>query len=60
MLFDWFVVEGVVADNPASSVKGPKPNPKQGKTPVLTAADTRHLFESVDLGSISCETVGAE
>ena len=52
MLFDWFVVEGVVADNPAASVKGPKHNPKRGKTPVLSAADTRHLFSSIDLESI--------
>lgn len=48
MLFDWFVVEGVVSYNPAASVKGPKHNPKRGKTPVLTPADTRHLFNSVD------------
>lgn len=36
MLFDWFVVEGVMSYNPASSVKGPKHSPKRGKTPVLT------------------------
>ena len=48
MLFDWFVVEGVASYNPASSVKRPKHNPKRGKTPVLTPADTRHLFNSIE------------
>ncbi len=52
MLFDWFVVEGVVSYNPAASVKGPKHSPKRGKTPVLTAVDTRRLFESIQLESI--------
>lgn len=52
MLFDWFVVEGVTSYNPASSVKGPKHSPKRGKTPVLTPADTRRLFESIELETI--------
>lgn len=52
MLFDWFVVEGVTSYNPASSVKGPKHNPKRGKTPVLTPDDTRRLFDSVELNAI--------
>lgn len=52
MLFDWFVVEGVTSYNPASSVKGPKHSPRRGKTPVLTAADTRRLFESIELETI--------
>ena len=52
MLFDWFVVEGVTSYNPASSVKGPKHSPKRGKTPVLTAEDTRRLFDSVKLETI--------
>ena len=52
MLFDWFVTEGVTASNPAASVKGPKHSPRRGKTPVLTAADTRRLFQSVELESV--------
>ena len=52
MLFDWFVVEGVTSNNPASSVKGPKHNPKRGKTPVLTPEDTRRLFDSIELKTV--------
>ena len=52
MLFDWFVVGGVTSYNPASSVKGPKHSPKRGKTPVLTPADTRRLFDSIELVTI--------
>ena len=52
MLFDWFVVEGVTSYNPAASVKGPKHSPRRGKTPVLTAADTRRLFDSIHLTTI--------
>jgi integrase/recombinase XerD len=47
-LFDFFVVEGVTSYNPASSVRGPKYSAKQGKTPVLTAEETRQLFSSIE------------
>lgn len=48
-LFDFFVVEGVVGYNPASSVRGPKYSAKQGKTPVLTTEETRQLFQSLEM-----------
>lgn len=48
MLFDWLVVGQVVASNPASSVRGPKHSIKRGKTPVLDAATTRKLLDSIE------------
>ena len=50
--FDWFVVNHVVAFNPASSVRGPKYSVRKGKTPVLTAEETRALFDSIETGTI--------
>ncbi len=49
MLFDWLVTGQVVATNPASSVRGPKHVVRKGKTPVLSAADARHLLDSIPL-----------
>ena len=43
MLFDYLTTGGVVPFNPASSVRGPKLVIDKGKTPVLSAADTRRL-----------------
>ena len=47
-LFDWLVVGQVIPSNPAGSVRGPKQIIKTGKTPVLTAAETRSLLDSID------------
>ena len=33
MLFDWLVTGGILATNPATSVRGPKHVVKTGKTP---------------------------
>lgn len=52
MLFDWFVVNGVVQMNPASSVRGPKYVVRKGKTPVLTASEARELLNSIDTSSV--------
>ncbi len=52
MLFDWFVTGQVVALNPASSVRGPRHVCKVGKSPVLTADETRVLVDSIDTGSV--------
>ena len=52
MLFDWLVVGQVVPFNPASSVRGPKHVVKTGKTPVLTAAETRELLDTIDTGTL--------
>lgn len=48
MLFDWLVVGQVVPTNPASAVRGPKHSVKRGKTPVLDAASTRQLLDSIE------------
>ncbi len=52
MLYDFLVTGHVVATNPAHSVRGPKHIVKIGKTPVLTAQETRVLLDSIDLRSI--------
>jgi site-specific recombinase XerC len=52
MLFDWLVVGQVLATNPAHAVRGPKHVVKRGKTPVLTADQTRRLIESIDVSTL--------
>lgn len=47
-LFDWLVTGHVVETNPAAPVKGPRHVVKKGKTPVLSAEDTRLLLDSID------------
>ena len=46
-LFDWLVTGQIVPINPAHAVRGPKHVVTRGKTPVLTAEETRTLFESI-------------
>ncbi len=48
MLFDWLVTGQVVPFNPAASVRGPRYSIKKGKTPVLSAQETRKLLDSID------------
>ncbi len=52
MLFDWLVTGQVVPSNPANSVRGPKFSAKRGKTPVLSAEETRHLLDSIDVSHV--------
>lgn len=47
VLFDWLVVGQVLPINPAHAVRGPKHTVKRGKTPVLTAEETKMLFDSI-------------
>ncbi len=51
MLFDWLVVGQVLATNPAAAVRGPKHSIARGVTPVLDAASTRELLNSIDTTS---------
>ncbi|MBI3785561.1 MAG: tyrosine-type recombinase/integrase [Deltaproteobacteria bacterium] len=53
MLFDWLVTGQVVPVNPAHSVRGPKYVIKRGKTPVLTAEETRQLLDAIQTHTIS-------
>jgi site-specific recombinase XerC len=52
MLFDWLVVGQVLATNPAHAVRGPTHVVKRGKTPVLTAKQTRQLLDSIDISTV--------
>ena len=53
MLFDWLVVGQVLPFNPASSVRDPKHVVKTGKTPVLSAKETRALLDGIDVSTIA-------
>ena len=52
MLFDWLVVGQVLPFNPASSVRGPKHVVKTGKTPVLSAKETRAMLDGIDVSTV--------
>lgn len=48
VLYDYLVTKGELPYSPAISVKGPKHIVRKGKTPVLTAEETRRLLDSID------------
>ncbi|MGE8450145.1 MAG: tyrosine-type recombinase/integrase [Pseudomonadales bacterium] len=50
-LFDWLVTGQVVPVNPAASVRGPSHSARQGKTPVLEAAEARQLLDAIDVST---------
>ena len=52
MLFDNLVVGQIIPNNPAASVKGPKYSTRKGKTPILTAEETRALLNSIDTSHV--------
>ena len=52
-LFDYLVVGQVMPFNPAAAVRGPKYSVREGKTPILSAEDTRQLFERFDPALLS-------
>ena len=47
-LFDWLVVGQVLRFNPTASVTSPKHSYRKGKTPILSADETRELLDSID------------
>jgi integrase len=51
-LFAYLTVTGVIPFSPATVVRGPKYSVRTGKTPVLTAEQTRQLFEAIDTSSL--------
>ena len=53
MLFDYLVTGQVMPTNPAYAVRGPKHVVKTGRTPVLTAEETRVLLDSIDVNTIA-------
>jgi integrase/recombinase XerD len=52
MLFDWLVTGQIVPFNPAASVRGPRYSIRKGKTPVLSAQETRKLLDSIDISHV--------
>jgi integrase/recombinase XerD len=48
MLFDNLVIGQVIPNHSAASVRRPKYSTKKGKTPVLTADETRQFFDAID------------
>src|SRR5579863_665200 len=48
-LFDWMVLGHLLTVNPAHSVHGPRYVVRKGKTPVLTAEETRELLDSIEV-----------
>jgi integrase/recombinase XerD len=53
MLFDYLVTGQVLPTNPAYAVRGPKHVVKTGRTPVLTAEETRILLDCIDVNTIA-------
>lgn len=53
MLCDYLVLGHVLEMNPASAVRGPKYVIKKGKTPVLTAEETRELLDVIPTDTIA-------
>ena len=51
-LFDYLVVQQVIAMNPAKSVKAPKHSVTEGKTPTLSVAEMRQLFDSIEMKGV--------
>jgi site-specific recombinase XerC len=45
--FDYMVLGQIIDRNPAHAVRGPKHVVKRGKTPILSAKDTRKLLDSI-------------
>ena len=48
-LFDWLVRTGVMASNPATSVRGPSHDVQRGKTPILAADEAKRLIASIPI-----------
>jgi integrase/recombinase XerD len=52
MLGDYLVIGQVIPSNPAAAVRGPKYVVKKGKTPVLSARETKELFASIETDTL--------
>jgi integrase/recombinase XerD len=53
MLFDYLVTGQVLPTNPVYAVRGPKHVVKTGRTPVLSAEETRVLLDHIDVNTIA-------
>lgn len=52
MLLDFLVTGGLIASNPALSVRAPRQSVTKGKTPVLSADECGALLRSIDTGDL--------
>ncbi|MCS4139508.1 site-specific recombinase XerD [Salinibacter ruber] len=51
-LFGYLQATGALPENPAEPVRGPKHNPREGSTPILTAEEASRFIEGLPTGSI--------
>jgi integrase/recombinase XerD len=52
MLFDYLVTGQIVPFNPAQAVQAPRYSASEGKTPILSAPETRQLLDSIDISNV--------
>ena len=52
MLFDYLVTGHIVPFNPAQAVQAPRYSATEGKTPILSAPETRQLLDSIDITNV--------
>lgn len=52
MLFDYLVTGHIVPFNPAQAVQAPRYSATEGKTPILSAPETRQLLDSIDISNV--------
>lgn len=52
-LLGWLKDQGVLSQNPAENIRGPKHRVKVGKTPVLDSEEMRQLLDSFDISHIT-------
>jgi integrase/recombinase XerD len=52
MLFDYLVTGHIVPFNPAQAVQAPRYSATEGKTPILSAQETRQLLDSIDVTNV--------
>jgi site-specific recombinase XerD len=52
MLFDYLVTGHIVPFNPAQAVQAPRYSASEGKTPILSAQETRLLLDSIDVTNV--------
>lgn len=50
-LFDWLLLARIITANPTARIRGPRYAARVGKTPVLDAAETRALLDSIDVAT---------
>ncbi|MEP7293336.1 MAG: site-specific integrase, partial [Chloroflexota bacterium] len=52
MLFDYLVTGHIVPFNPAQAVQAPRYSASEGKTPILSAQETRQLLDAIDITNV--------